>query len=88
MARNARTSKQPAASKGAPARRTTSRRPTGGASEPSPPSPQNGGAEHDAIARRAYDIYRSRGSSHGSDVEDWLEAERQLKRSDRDRTDA
>jgi len=31
------------------------------------------------VARRAYEIYLSRGGSHGSALEDWLEAERQLK---------
>jgi hypothetical protein len=30
------------------------------------------------IARRAYDIYLSRGCQHGHDVEDWLRAEREL----------
>ena len=32
----------------------------------------------DAIARRAYDLYLARGCEHGHDVEDWLEAEREL----------
>ena len=43
----------------------------------------NGGAEHfgdsEAIARRAYEIYQNRGGYDGSDLDDWLEAERQLK---------
>jgi hypothetical protein len=30
------------------------------------------------VARRAYDLFVSRGGQHGHDVEDWLEAERQL----------
>ena len=30
------------------------------------------------IARRAYDIYRSRGEDDGHDLQDWYEAERQL----------
>jgi hypothetical protein len=34
----------------------------------------------DAIAKRAYEIYQMRGGSHGADLDDWLEAERQLKR--------
>lgn len=29
-------------------------------------------------ARLAYDIFVRRGSTHGHDVEDWLEAEREL----------
>ena len=33
----------------------------------------------DAIARRAYEIYQNRGGDHGADLDDWLEAERQLK---------
>jgi hypothetical protein len=33
---------------------------------------------HDDVARRAYDLYRSRGAEHGDDIADWLEAERQL----------
>ncbi len=30
---------------------------------------------HDAIARRAYDLFASRGFSHGHDLEDWFLAE-------------
>ena len=33
---------------------------------------------HDAIARRAYDLFASRGFSHGHDLEDWFLAESQL----------
>jgi len=32
----------------------------------------------DQIALRAYQIYQERGDNPGSDLEDWLEAERQL----------
>jgi hypothetical protein len=32
----------------------------------------------DRVARRAYELYLSRGGSHGSDWEDWLAAEREL----------
>jgi len=31
------------------------------------------------IARRAYELYESRGGGHGRDLDDWLEAERELK---------
>jgi hypothetical protein len=31
------------------------------------------------IARRAYDLYLTRGCEHGHDVEDWLQAERELR---------
>ncbi len=34
--------------------------------------------EHEAIARRAYELFQSRGMSHGRDVDDWLAAEREL----------
>ena len=34
--------------------------------------------EHD-ITRRAYDFYLARGCEHGHDVEDWLQAERELR---------
>lgn len=30
------------------------------------------------IARRAYNLYVARGREHGYDVEDWLQAEREL----------
>ena len=33
----------------------------------------------DLIAKRAYEIYESRGGQHGADFDDWLEAERQIK---------
>jgi hypothetical protein len=33
----------------------------------------------DEVRRRAYEIYVNRGCTNGSDVEDWLEAERQLR---------
>jgi hypothetical protein len=35
------------------------------------------------IAQRAYEIYQARGGTDGQDIEDWLEAERQLRRPDR-----
>lgn len=31
------------------------------------------------IAARAYEIYTARGGAHGSDLEDWLQAERELR---------
>lgn len=40
----------------------------------------------DAVARRAYEIYQSRGGNHGADLDDWLEAERQLRRGPSDVT--
>jgi hypothetical protein len=54
------------------------------------PKRNNGAAESlndpGAVARRAYEIYESRGGNHGADLDDWLEAERQLKRGPTDVT--
>ena len=35
---------------------------------------------YDDIARAAYDRYLSRGASHGRDFDDWLDAERELRK--------
>jgi hypothetical protein len=35
-------------------------------------------ASRDDIARRAYDLYQQRGGNDGSDLDDWLKAERDL----------
>jgi hypothetical protein len=40
---------------------------------------ENGHLSNDEVARRAYDLYLSRGGGHGADFDDWIEAERQLK---------
>ncbi|HZL20846.1 MAG TPA: DUF2934 domain-containing protein [Polyangia bacterium] len=37
-----------------------------------------GSVSSDAIAKRAYEKYVARGGAHGSDQEDWVEAEREL----------
>jgi hypothetical protein len=34
---------------------------------------------NDEIAARAYEIFLHRGGAHGSDLEDWLQAEQELK---------
>ena len=34
---------------------------------------------NDDIARRAYDLYLARGCEHGHDVDDWINAERELR---------
>jgi hypothetical protein len=31
------------------------------------------------VARRAYELYLARGCEHGHDVDDWLQAERELR---------
>jgi len=45
--------------------------------------PRNGdalaGPSHEEIAEAAYQRYLSRGRRHGSDFDDWLEAERDLR---------
>jgi hypothetical protein len=38
------------------------------------------GPSRDEIARKAYEIWKSRGCPHGQDVPHWLEAERLLTR--------
>jgi Protein of unknown function (DUF2934) len=35
---------------------------------------------NDDIARHAYGLYLARGCEHGHDVEDWVQAERELQR--------
>ena len=37
----------------------------------------------EVIAARAYEIYLARGAAAGRDVDDWLEAERELKSNSR-----
>ena len=62
-------------------------KPANGSSDSSRPARQakknNGAAEPfndaDAVARRAYEIYQRRGGNHGADLDDWLEAERELR---------
>jgi Protein of unknown function (DUF2934) len=34
------------------------------------------------VARLAHELFLSRGGAHGHDLEDWLEAERQMRSSD------
>jgi hypothetical protein len=45
------------------------------------PKARTGGAANVTgrdIARHAYDLYLARGYEHGHDVDDWLQAEREL----------
>jgi hypothetical protein len=39
---------------------------------------EQSGATPDAIAQRAFEVYCARGGGHGQDVDDWLQAEREL----------
>jgi Protein of unknown function (DUF2934) len=36
------------------------------------------GLSREKIAQRAYELYLARGGAHGSELEDWLQAEREL----------
>jgi hypothetical protein len=37
------------------------------------------GPSQEQIAKRAYELFEARGGEHGHDVEDWLQAERELR---------
>jgi Protein of unknown function (DUF2934) len=43
------------------------------------PSPSGVAPSHEAIARRAYLKWQARGRPSGTDLQDWLEAEAELK---------
>jgi hypothetical protein len=45
---------------------------------PAATADERGGITADAIARRAFEVYLARGGQHGRDIEDWLQAEREL----------
>lgn len=36
---------------------------------------------HEQIAKRAYQLWQERGQAHGQDIQDWLNAEAQLRDS-------
>ena len=40
---------------------------------------RQGDPMREEIARRAYELYMARGGTHGYDIEDWLQAERELR---------
>ena len=41
--------------------------------------PDASGPQTEQVARRAYELFLARGGEHGHDVEDWLQAERELR---------
>ena len=41
-------------------------------------APERASSRIERIARRAYEIYRSRGGTNGRAVDDWLQAEREI----------
>jgi len=59
--------------------RTPSTEPLAGATDRQTKLTQAAGVTDDAVARRAYDLYLARGQEDGHDVDDWLEAERELR---------
>lgn len=54
-----------------------------------PSAPQHSGGtaaatiDRERIANRAYERYMARGGADGQDLEDWLEAERELEQEER-----
>jgi outer membrane protein TolC len=44
--------------------------------------PQPNDSHFSEIARRAYEIYESRDCAHGADLDDWLQAERDLQQAE------
>jgi hypothetical protein len=48
--------------------------------------PGSDAAKREEVARRAYEIFQSRGSDHGRDFEDWLQAEREVSERRRETT--
>ena len=42
-------------------------------------APLTDGEMYERIQRRAYDLYLSRGGAHGSEMSDWLQAEREIR---------
>jgi len=52
-------------------------------SKPATPAPVSATVEISSaeIARRAFEVYCARGGQHGRDLDDWLQAERELRTS-------
>lgn len=48
-------------------------------------SPQESFPSHPSIAIRAYNLFVQRGSTHGWDLDDWLQAEKELRGEHKDR---
>lgn len=51
---------------------------------PQTQAPTDGDGDRDAIARRAYELFQARGGEHGYEIQDWLQAERELRTGRRD----
>jgi hypothetical protein len=67
---------QPMVSEGSPSMHATSDL---GAHRDRPGVNDASAATDDAIAARAYELYQARGGTHGADMDDWLQAERELR---------
>ena len=59
--------------------RSTAKRVVDVISETEGLSQPNGRPSEDEVRVRAYQRYLERGGTHGNDVEDWVEAEKELK---------
>jgi hypothetical protein len=59
---------------------TSRKQPNNGPSAEMPQElqPSSSGDSHALIAKRAYERYGARGYQHGSALDDWLEAEREI----------
>lgn len=53
-------------------------KPTEKSSSQTQPQTASGASTREEIELRAYQIYVERGGAHGQDVDDWLQAEREL----------
>jgi len=53
-------------------------KPTEKSSTGNEPRTTENSTKHEEIELRAYQLYEERGGAHGQDVEDWLQAEREL----------
>lgn len=72
------------ASKSPTDRRPMRGSPSGESPESMPSSSAAPGRSTELIARRAYELFQQRGGEHGYDIDDWLQAERELADSTRD----
>jgi hypothetical protein len=59
-------------------RQKTDRRKSTLAATPASTADEQTGVTADAIERRAFEFYCARGGGHGQDLDDWLQAEREL----------
>lgn len=64
------------------ARARTNPETTAATDKPPIPPAQSPSANGGDVARRAYDLYLARGREPGHDLEDWLQAERELQGAD------